>query len=141
MMFLTFQHFVSQKATNCLLMGYFQNLRCVSIKFRWWMWLYFATRLLGVTVVLYPLHATELFNVIAECGFSPHSYADDTQMCVSTAASDHIQVTERLTRCISCIHDWIASNQLKLINDKTQIICLGTRLQLRRRRRRKIYFQ
>ena len=80
---------------------------CVSIKFSLWMWLYFATRLLGVTIVLYPPYATELFDVIAECSLTTHSYANNTQMCVSAAASDHSHMTERLTKCISCVRDWM----------------------------------
>jgi len=37
---------------------------------------------------------------------------------------------ERLVRCIVCIRDWMARNRLKLNEDKTQVIWLGTRQQL-----------
>jgi len=37
---------------------------------------------------------------------------------------------DRLTTCITRIRDWMASNRLKLNEDKTQIIWLGTRQQL-----------
>jgi len=37
---------------------------------------------------------------------------------------------ERLTNCIVKIRDWMASNRLKLNEDKTQVIWLGTRHQL-----------
>ena len=42
------------------------------------------------------------------------------------------QVTRvgRLTSCIVRIRDWMASNRLKLNEDKTQVIWLGTRQQL-----------
>jgi len=49
--------------------------------------------------ILFLLYTAELFDVIAECSFTAHSYADDTQVYVSTAASDHIDATERLVRC------------------------------------------
>jgi len=37
---------------------------------------------------------------------------------------------ERLTNCIVKIRDWMASNRLKLNEDKTQVIWLGTRHQV-----------
>ena len=36
----------------------------------------------------------------------------------------------RLSDCITLIRDWMASNRLKLNEDKTQVIWLGTRQQL-----------
>jgi len=52
-----------------------------------------------------------------------------TQVYVSTSATDHSDATDRPTMCITRIRDWMASNHLKL-NEKTQIIWLGTRHQL-----------
>ena len=77
--------------------------------------------------ILFLLYTAELFDVIAECGFTAHSYADDTQVYVSNAASDNIDAIERLVRCIVCIRDWMARNRLQLNEDKTQVIWLGTR--------------
>jgi len=36
---------------------------------------------------------------------------------------------DRLTKCITQIHDWVASNRLQLNEEKTQIIWLSTRQQ------------
>jgi len=36
----------------------------------------------------------------------------------------------RLSDCITLIRDWMANNHLKLNEDKTQVIWLGTRQQL-----------
>ena len=49
-----------------------------------------------------------------------------------TQASDQGTAMERLTNCIVKIRDrdWMASNRLKLNEDKTQVIWLGTRHQL-----------
>jgi len=80
--------------------------------------------------ILFLLYTAELFDVIAECGFTAHSYADDTQVYVSTAAPDLIDAIERLVRCIVCFRDWMARSRLKLNEDKTQVVCLGTRQQL-----------
>ena len=53
-------------------------------------------------------------------------YADDTQIYVATQASDQATAMERLTNCIVKIRDWMASSRLKLNENKTQVIWLGT---------------
>lgn len=80
--------------------------------------------------LLFLLYAAELFDVIAECGFTGHSYADDTQVYISLPAADSRDAMERFTRCIEQIRDWMTVNRLMLNENKTQLIWLGTRLQL-----------
>jgi len=53
-----------------------------------------------------------------------------TQVYISTPAADHSDATDRLTKCVTLIRDWMACNRLKLNEEKTQIIWLGTRQQL-----------
>jgi len=80
--------------------------------------------------ILFLLYTTELFDVIAECGLTGHTYADDTQVYISTPATDHVDEVDWLAACIERIRDWMADNHLKLNEDKMQIIWLGTRQQL-----------
>ena len=80
--------------------------------------------------ILFLLYTAELFDVIAECGLKGHTYANDTQVYVSTPATDHVDAINRLAACIERIRDWMADNHLKLNEEKTQIIWLGTRQQL-----------
>jgi len=49
---------------------------------------------------------------------------------ISTPATDHVDAMDRLAACIERIRDWMADNHLKLNEEKTQIIWLGTRQQL-----------
>jgi len=49
---------------------------------------------------------------------------------ISTPATDHVDAMDRLATCIERIRDWIADNHLKLNEEKTQIIWLGTHQQL-----------
>jgi len=72
----------------------------------------------------------ELFDVITECGCTGHAYADDTQVYVSTPAEDHSDAVDRLTSCIIRVRDWMARNRLKLNEDISQVIWMGTRHQL-----------
>jgi len=76
------------------------------------------------------LYTAELFDVIAECSLTGHTYADDTQVYISTPATDHVDAMDRLAACIERIRDWMANNHLKLNEEKTQIIWLGTHQQV-----------
>ena len=80
--------------------------------------------------LLFLLYTAELFDVIAQCGCTGHANPDDTQVFISTPAANHSDATDRLTKCITRIRDWMACNRLKLNEEKTQIIWLGTRQQL-----------
>ena len=52
--------------------------------------------------------------------------ADDTQVYISMPASDHSDAMRRLSDCITQILNWMASNRLKLNEEETQVIWLGT---------------
>jgi len=87
--------------------------------------------------LLFLLYVAELFDVIADCGCTGHAYAVDTQVYISTPAADHSDATDRLTKCITRIGDWMACNFLKLNEEKTQIIWMvpvnnSTRSQFKR---------
>ena len=80
--------------------------------------------------LLYLLYTAELFDVIAECGLTAHSYADDTQVYLSGAAADASDLVNGFSKCVDRINHWMKSNRLRLNADKTQIIWIGTRQQL-----------
>ena len=80
--------------------------------------------------LLYLLYSAEVFDVIADCGLIGHSYADDTQTYISVPATDAPVAMQRLAVCIERIEQWMGRNRLKLNQDKTQIIWIGTRQQL-----------
>ena len=50
--------------------------------------------------LLFLLYTAQLFDVIVECGFTGHTYADDTQVYLSTPATDHVDAMNRLAACI-----------------------------------------
>ena len=80
--------------------------------------------------VLFLLYMSELFDIVAEFGFTSHVYADDTQLYISMPAVLHLDVIEGFICCIERVRNWMARNRLKLNEDKTQIMWLGTRQQL-----------
>jgi hypothetical protein len=80
--------------------------------------------------LLFLLYTAELFKVIADSGLTAHSYADDTQVYISTPATDAVSATQKFASCVGNINDWMGSNRLKMNADKTQLIWIGTRQQL-----------
>jgi len=60
---------------------------------------------------------SELFDIVAEFGFTSHAYADDTQLYISVAVS-YQEAIERFVYCFEQVGYWMASNRLKLNEDK-----------------------
>ena len=61
-----------------------------------------------------------------------HSYADDTQLYAHCSPSDELMISARLVDCIDKIERWMSANRLRLNTDKTQVMWLGTKTQLRK---------
>ena len=51
-------------------------------------------------------------------------------MCIRDRATSFPCAIERFVCCVERVRDWMGSNRLKLNEDKTQVIWLGTRQQL-----------
>ena len=81
-------------------------------------------------LVLFFLYVSDLFDIVAEFGCTSYAYADDTQLYISVPAVSYQEATECFVCCLERVRDWLASNLLKLSEDKTHIIWLGTRNQL-----------
>ena len=51
--------------------------------------------------LLFLLYTAELFDVVAECGLSAHTYADDTQIYLSVPAVEASTAVQRFALCES----------------------------------------
>ena len=80
--------------------------------------------------LLFLLYTAELLDIIKDQGMKAHSYADDTQVHVSTGAADVETAVQRFVSCTKKIESWMSSNRLKMNADKTQVIWIGSRQQL-----------
>ena len=45
--------------------------------------------------LLFLLYTAELFNIVAECGLTAHTYADDTQVYLSVPAAEASTAVQR----------------------------------------------
>ena len=80
--------------------------------------------------LLFLLYTAELLDIIKDQGMKAHSYADDTQVHVSTGAADVKTAVQRFVSCTERFESWTSSNRLEMNADKTQVIWIGSRQQL-----------
>ena len=84
----------------------------------------------GLGPLLLFLYTAELLDIIKREDMKAHSYADDTQVHLSTRASDARTAVQRFVSCTEKIEAWMSCNRLKMNAEKTQVIWIGSRQQL-----------
>ena len=85
--------------------------------------------------ILFTLYSNSLNHICREHDVLFQSYADDQQIYLSFSTDQSRRkekCLEYLERCISDIHLWMRTNLLKLNDEKTELIVLGTSQQLNR---------
>ena len=83
--------------------------------------------------LLFVLYASRLFKIIEHHLPDVHAYADDTQLYISFNADsgpEQSAAIEAMQNCIVDIRKWMLQDRLKLNDDKTEFIIIGTRQQL-----------
>ena len=79
--------------------------------------------------LLFVLYASRLLKIIEHHLPDVHTYADGTQQYVSFNAdsgSEQSAALEAMQNCIVDIRKWMLQDRLKLNNDKTAFIIIGT---------------
>ena len=74
--------------------------------------------------LLFNFYMLPLGSIIQKYNISHHSYADDTQLYIAVSA-DCISPLHDLIQCIPDIINWMATNFLKLNEEKTEILLVG----------------
>ena len=70
------------------------------------------------------MYTKPVSDIIQWHGLAHHSYADDTQLCMTMDHSNN-NWRDGLSRnqlCVSEIREWMNQNMLKLNDDKTELI-------------------
>ncbi|XP_078363787.1 uncharacterized protein LOC144648005 [Oculina patagonica] len=83
--------------------------------------------------LLFTLYTSKLFEIIKYHLPTIHCYADDSQVYISFSPNDRAEqlaVVRSMEDCIRDIRSWMLNNYLKLNDDKTEFLIIGTPQQL-----------
>ena len=80
--------------------------------------------------VLFTMYTKPLSSIIRLSGLSYHFFADDTQLHDSTKPSNIPSLAQDMKRSIDNVSDWMKGNKLKMNEEKTEIISIGTKSKL-----------
>ena len=83
--------------------------------------------------LVFTLYCGKLFVVIKHHFPTVHCYADDTQVYISFCPNDRLDqlnAIELLESCITDIRAWMLHDNLKLNDEKTELLIIGTLQQL-----------
>ena len=80
--------------------------------------------------LLFTLYTHPLSTVICQSGISYHFFADDSQLHNSSVPSGFPVLACCLKDCIEDVADWMADSKLKMNDDKTELMAIGTRSKL-----------
>ena len=78
--------------------------------------------------LLFSLYILPLGELITDHGVDFHFYADDTQLYISVAPGDS-SALDSLLLCLSSIKCWMSKNFLRLNEDKTEVLIIGSNEQ------------
>ena len=82
--------------------------------------------------VLFTMYTFTLSDAIKSHGISYHLYADDCQLYASAAPNDFPRLADKIGSSIECVCSWMANNKLKMNEDKTEVIKIGTLNKLKK---------
>ena len=80
--------------------------------------------------LLFTLYTHPLSTVICQSGLSYLFFADDSQLHKSSVPSDFPFLACCLKDCVEDVAEWMGDSKLKLNDDKTELMAIGTRLKL-----------
>ena len=83
--------------------------------------------------LLFTLYLSNLFEIIKHHFPTGYCYADDTQVYISFCPNDRLDqlnAGELLESCITDIRSWMLHDNLKLNDEKTELLIIGTPQQL-----------
>ena len=83
--------------------------------------------------MLFVIYASKIFEIVGKHNLEIHCYADDSQLYLSFCPNDNANqkaALAKVERCIEDIRNWMLNDKLKLNDDKTEFMIIGTSQQL-----------
>ena len=85
--------------------------------------------------LLFTLYSSKLFVVIKHHLPSAHAYADDTQLYISfkpDCSASEADCFSAMEKCIRAVRAWMIQDKMKLNDDKTEFLIIGTSQHLKK---------
>ena len=82
--------------------------------------------------LLFVVYAPKLFEIVQAPVPDAHCFADDTQLYLSfnpNNLTDQGEVVRAMETCISDLRKWMYQDKLKINDDKTEFLIIGSRQQ------------
>ena len=84
---------------------------------------------------LFSIYASQLFDIVTQHIPTVHCYADDTKLCLAFRQGDRAtqhSAVAALEACIQDVREWVIKDKLKIKDDKSKLIFIGTQAQLKK---------
>ena len=78
----------------------------------------------------YPVYTAPLFDIARSHDIPMYMYADDTQLMISFDPDNYAIAFEQMNSCINDIRKWMKEKHLKLNEEKTEVMLIGTKASL-----------
>ena len=78
----------------------------------------------------FTLYAQSLSTATCQAGHSDYFFSDDSQLHNSSIPSDFPALVHSLKDCIEDVAEWMRDSMLKMNNDKTEPIAIGTKSEI-----------
>ena len=76
----------------------------------------------------FPTYASPLFRIARNHGIQIHMYADDTQLYLAFNPQEFLAAKAQMEACLADMKDWMSKNHLKLNEDKTEFLVVGSKV-------------
>ncbi|PFX17412.1 hypothetical protein AWC38_SpisGene18255 [Stylophora pistillata] len=83
--------------------------------------------------LLFVVYASELFEIVQAHLLNANGFADDTQLCLSfnpNSPAEQAKALDTMEWCSNDLHKWMYQNKLKINDDNTEFLIIGSRRQL-----------
>ena len=78
----------------------------------------------------YPVYTAPLFDIARSHDVPMYMYADDTQLMISFDPDNDAIAFQQMNSCINDIRKWMKEKHLKLNEEKTEVMLIGTKASL-----------
>ena len=88
-----------------------------------------------IGLLFFSIYASQLFDIVSQHLPTVHCYADDTKLYLAFRPGDRAtqdSAVAAMEACIQDVREWVIKDKLKINDDKSEFIIIGTQAQLKK---------